>query len=130
MDEKFIHIYHDNDKHLTYAIWKAWANETQYKLAVDTQLKAVQESGSEYIIVDIREFKGTTPAAQKYTTEVVMPKLYHKTKLKKIAYIVGENIFANFTLTSIRKEIDKEAYLQTNAFTSLEDAETWLLKTN
>jgi hypothetical protein len=59
-----------------------------------------------------------------------MPKLYHKTKLKKIAYIVGENIFANFTLTSMRKEIDKEAYLQTNAFTSLEDAETWLLKTN
>lgn len=122
-------VYFNPATKMGYIRWKAWASEETYMRAMDIQLKMILETKLETLVCDIRDFKGTTANAQKYTTDEILPKIYNAARLKKIAYIVGESAFANFTLTVIRKDIAKKnETLTTNAFMNTEDAEQWLNK--
>lgn len=131
LQTSYLDVYSNASNGLGYVLWKGWASEDAYIKAMDAQLKMVLDSKLEGLLCDIREFKGTTTSAQKYTTDEIIPKINNAQKLSKIAYVVGESVFANFTLTVIRKDIAKKnATLTTNAFKSIAEAEAWLLSKN
>lgn len=125
LDTKHIDLYVDTVSKIGYAIWKDFCSEADYKTAILMQEKMIKEDSITLIVCDIRNFKGTTLANAKWTTDEVQPRLYNSS-LKKIAYIVGDSVFGNFTLTIINKKFEADGVLHTNAFKDLKSAEEWL----
>ncbi len=125
LSTKYADVYYDITSKTGFAIWKDFCNEEDYRSTILIQEKMVKDESLKYIICDIRNFKGTTVANANWTNDVVQPRL-HNSSLKKIAYIVGDSVFGNFTLTVIKKKIDADGILLTNAFKDTGSAEKWL----
>lgn len=125
LSTKYIDIHYDLNTKIGYAIWKDFCNEEDYKSTILTQEKMVNDESLKLIICDIRDFKGTTITNANWTNDVVQPRL-HNSSLKKIAYIVGDSVFGNFTLTVIKKKFDAQGVLLTNAFKDYDSAIKWL----
>lgn len=120
-----IDIYLDKITNIGYAIWKDYCSDSEYVDALLTQEKMIKEEKIKFLLCDLRKFKGTTIDNAMWTKEEIEPRIYNST-LKKIAYINGESIFGNFTLTIIKKKIESDGILQTNTFKETESAIAWL----
>lgn len=127
LSSKYIDIYFDEISKIGYALWKDFCSEEEYRNALLEEEKMVKNESLTLMIVDIRNFKGTSVANIKWTNDEVQPRLYNST-LKKMAFIVGNSVFGNFTLTTIKKKFETDGVLLTNAFTENESAVKWLLE--
>lgn len=127
LSSKYIDIYFDEISKIGYALWKDFCSEEEYRNALLEEEKMVRNESLTLMIVDIRNFKGTSVANIKWTNDEVQPRLYNST-LKKMAFIVGNSVFGNFTLTTIKKKFETDGVLLTNAFTENESAVKWLLE--
>lgn len=125
LSSKHIDIYYDLNFKIGYAIWKDFCNEEDYKNALLAQVKMARAENLKFLLCDIRNFKGTTVANMTWTTNEAQPQLYNST-VKKLAYIVGDSVFGNFTLTVIKKKFDTDGVLVTNAFRDYDSAIKWL----
>lgn len=125
LSTKHIDIYFDEKSKIGYALWKDFCSEEEYRIALLEQEKMARIEKLNLLLCDIRNFKGTSVANIKWTNEEVQPKIYN-TNVKKVAYIVGNSVFGNFTLTTIKKKFETDGVLLTNAFTEIESAEKWL----
>lgn len=127
LSTKYTDVYIDLDTKIGYAIWKDYCNEEDYKSTLIIQEKMIKSEKMILFLVDIINFKGTSVANAKWTNDVMQPLLYNSS-LKKMVYVVGQNAFSNFTLTIIKKKLESDGVLLTNAFTNTAAAENWLLE--
>jgi hypothetical protein len=103
--------------------WVGFISSDDFKGAIDFTLQFVLTNKVDYLISDTRLQKPISQDDVRYAASI-MPPMFAK-GLKAMAFILPENVITKLELSSFAKEQGTTENVK--YFTSLEEAEAWLL---
>jgi len=104
---------------------KGYINEEVFKDILTKALSHFPKLKVTKTLNDFREFKGTTPAMQKWVIKNYYPSLV-KNGLTHGALVLNSDVFAKFAAKNVQDKASKA--FDYEIFPSLEEAEDWLKK--
>ena len=103
---------------------KGFMSHVEYKTLMENAYRLIIEKDLKYWISDLRNMRVITTENQKWTNEVFLPRVMKTTRIKKVAIIVGTNVFTAISMEIIKKELAK-LNMPIKYFNSFEEAESW-----
>ncbi len=103
---------------------KQFSNDEQYRVNLTEMINQVQQQKVTNIIFDAKNFKGTSPANQKWVMEHFVPEVV-KAGVRKIALIFPKDAFGQFALKNYIKSAAKDM-VEPDMFENKEEAVAWV----
>lgn len=120
----FIRIKYFPEKNYIEEVWKDFGEDEEIKIAKNKLTEMLRNTKANAYLSDLREFKGASPENQLWVRDIWFTEAY-EAGLRIIAFLVMEDIFANFTVeTAISGDYAKKITL--HKFMTYEKAEKWL----
>jgi hypothetical protein len=125
-ENEFVRIKYLPEKNYIEEVWKDFGEDEEIKFAKNKLINMLLYTDSKAYLSDLRGFKGASPENQYWVRDVWFPEAYNA-GLRTIAFLVMEDIYANFTVeTVITGEYAKKMTL--HKFMTYEEADIWLKK--
>lgn len=121
----YITIYVEPEKSLIQLEWHAFANSEQYQEALNMALQLVRQYDLTKCIANARHMKAIRQQDQHWTITHWFP-LLAKTRLRKIATIVSDDIFNQMAISNIMSKAKSVIMFEHRYFTNLFSALDWL----
>ncbi len=104
--------------------WNGFPSHEHYKNAMEQAYELIKREGLSHWISDQRNLKTLSPDNQKWVNEVFIPKVLSTTPVKKVAIIVGKDIFTQAAMSRIKEALEK-ANLPIRYFEDMQSVEEW-----
>ena len=125
-ENEFISIKYLPEKKYIAEVWKDFGEDSQVKFVKNKFTEILKSAKTSLYLSDLTGFKGASPEIQRWVRDVWFAETYNA-GLRTIAILVGEDIFANFSVkTAISGDYGKKMNLQ--KFVTIEAAEKWFEK--
>lgn len=119
-----IKIEYNNEKDYTKETYLDFGEDEDLIIGKKRHLQMIKNYRVNSFVADLRDFKGASPEASLWVTNEWFPEVV-KFGLKNIAYILGEDVFAQFSVeTAISSDFAKQIKIE--KFLTLKEAEEWL----
>ena len=123
-ENEFIRIKYLPEKKYIEEVWKDFGEDEEIKTAKNKLTDMLSYTNTNAYLSDLREFKGASPENQLWVRNVWFSEAY-KAGLRIIAFLVMEDVFANFTVeTAISGDYAKKITL--HKFMTYGEAEKWI----
>ena len=123
-ENNFIRIKYLAEKNYIEEVWKDFGEDEEIKTAKNKLTEMLKSTKVNAYLSDLTSFKGASPENQLWVRNIWFPEAY-KAGLRIIAFLVMEDVFANFTVeTAISGDYAKKITL--HKFMTYEEAEKWI----
>lgn len=125
-DKDFVSIHFFPEHKFAYSQWHRFARSEDYHDYLATTLELHTKHEIHYWLSDQREQKVIKPSDREYTTSVFMPKFIPIARLKKVAIVLANDLFARLSVDKILQVSEGMVKFDMKHFATVPEAIEWL----